>query len=133
MYPGMAASGFVFVLTAVGFSMIIVLNQNLEFNFWLFDIQYLTNEVAYSLLFFSLLLTPVLLWFEKRVFADKAAMIAAEMEQYANLDFRIRPHFLFNSLNQSGFSYSTSFPVQLPQQCRRSDQPKSGPCGKCPV
>lgn len=99
MLRSMALAWLVFVLVAVIFAALLTLNRDLEFKFWLFDNRYLTPEVDFALLVFSLILTPILLWFEKKVFADKAAMVAAEMEQYTNLDFRIRPHFLFNSLN----------------------------------
>ena len=91
MYRGMVLSGLVLVFISVVFAGIIFLNQNLEFSLWLFDFRYLTREVGYSLTLFAVLLAPVLLWFEKNVFADKAAMQAAEQEQYTNLDFRIRP------------------------------------------
>lgn len=69
------------------------------FNAGILQTDFLTPLLGYSTLLFSVVLTPLLLWFEKRIYSDRAAFIASEIEQFTNLDFRIRPHFLFNSLN----------------------------------
>ena len=63
------------------------------------DSQYLIPEVGMSLLILSLVFTPLLLWVEKKIYTDKASFKASESQQFTNLDFRIRPHFLFNTLN----------------------------------
>ncbi len=65
----------------------------------IFQWQYISTGLGLSTITFTTLLTPVLLWFEKRIYSDRASHMASEVEQYTNLDFRIRPHFLFNSLN----------------------------------
>ena len=38
-------------------------------------------------------------WVEKEVFSTRAFVKDSEMTQFSNLGFRIRPHFLFNTLN----------------------------------
>jgi len=87
-------------LTATCLVLIIIFARELQnFDIGLFNTQYFGHGVSYSLIAFTLVLAPGLLWFEKRLYSDRQAQIASESEQYTNLDFRIRPHFLFNSLN----------------------------------
>lgn len=38
-------------------------------------------------------------WIEKEVFSTRELVKESEMTQFSNLGFRIRPHFLFNTLN----------------------------------
>ena len=52
-----------------------------------------------SLVWMAMGFTPLLLWVEKIVYADKKSLKALESRTFSNLDFRIRPHFLFNTLN----------------------------------
>jgi two-component system sensor histidine kinase AlgZ len=78
---------------------LVYLHDSEGFKFLMLDTQYLTAEVGFSIFLFTVLLTPFLLWVEKKIYSDKAAFLASESEQFSNLGFRIRPHFLFNSLN----------------------------------
>ena len=70
-----------------------------NFGIGLFSTGYLSPGLGYSLILFAVLFTPLLLWVEKRLYSDRRAQSAYDAEQFTNLDFRIRPHFLFNSLN----------------------------------
>ncbi len=89
------------VVTAVALCLVLVYLDMMGnyYKIGLLNTQYLTPVVGYSILLFSVLLSPALFWIEKRIFSDKAAFLASESAQFKNLGFRIRPHFLFNSLN----------------------------------
>jgi two-component system sensor histidine kinase AlgZ len=97
---GFVFSWFVVVVVTICMSLALIFAKELQnFGISLFNTQYFTPAMGYSLILFSFIFTPGVLWFEKRLYSDRAAQIASESEQYTNLDFRIRPHFLFNSLN----------------------------------
>jgi len=87
------------VVAVVVCAALVYLHDSWSSRFGLFDTRHLTLEVGFSTLLFTVLLTPFLLWIEKRIYSDKVAFLASESEQFSNLGFRIRPHFLFNSLN----------------------------------
>ena len=97
---GFVISWTIIFVSAVCLTLGITLARELQnFDIVLFNTQYFGPGVVYSLIALPLVLTPGLLWFEKQLYSDREAQIASESEQYTNLDFRIRPHFLFNSLN----------------------------------
>ena len=66
---------------------------------------------GYALIGHAVLVVPFILWLEKKIHSDRIAQMEMESEQFTNLDFRIRPHFLFNSLN-SVASLITEHPVR---------------------
>ncbi|MEM7195029.1 MAG: sensor histidine kinase [Pseudomonadota bacterium] len=59
----------------------------------------LTPTTGRTLVIMVAVFSPFLLWVESVIFANKAALAAMETKTFSNLDFRIRPHFLFNTLN----------------------------------
>jgi len=62
-------------------------------------LRYIDTQVTSLLLAGTVLLGLPLFWIEKEVFAARATVQASESAQFSNLGFRIRPHFLFNTLN----------------------------------
>ena len=97
---GFAVYWIIVFLTATCLALGIAFAKELQnFDIGIVNTQYFGPGVCYSLVALSLVITPGLLWLEKRLYSDRKAQIASESEQYTNLDFRIRPHFLFNSLN----------------------------------
>ncbi len=60
---------------------------------------YLTPSVGLSLLVMVFFLTPGLLWLEKILIHLGASNQLSQSNQFTDLGYRMRPHFLFNSLN----------------------------------
>ena len=59
----------------------------------------LDSDTTLLLVCLTLILGWPLFWLEKQIFSIRAQARAAEITQFTNLGFRIRPHFLFNTLN----------------------------------
>ena len=90
----------IIVIVAIAIALSMIFAMELEnFGIRLFNTEYFTPKVGGCLIFFTFVSAPKLLWLEKKLYHDRAAMVASEYKQFNNLDFRIRPHFLFNSLN----------------------------------
>lgn len=97
---GIITCWFLVVLIAILISLAMVFAKALQnFGIGLIDTNYFTPGMGYTLIASAIIFTPILLWLEKKLYSDKISQMAIDSEQYTNLDFRIRPHFLFNSLN----------------------------------
>ena len=62
-------------------------------------LRHINTDATLLLLILVLLLGLPYFWVEREVFSIRALIRANAMAQFSNLGFRIRPHFLFNSLN----------------------------------
>ena len=100
LFKGMLVCYIAIIFTAVICCAIIILaNELYRLNFSPLDTQYLPPELGVIMVGFAMVFSPALMWLEKRIYSDKQAVFDSETQQFTNLDFRIRPHFLFNSLN----------------------------------
>jgi len=62
-------------------------------------LRYLQSQSSSKLLVFALLLGFPYFWTEKETYTTQALVKSTNSDQFSNLGFRIRPHFLFNTLN----------------------------------
>jgi sensor histidine kinase YesM len=96
----MLLAWFTVTATATVIALGIIFAKELQgFGVGIFSTRYLSPGLGYALILLSAVFTPPLLWLEKRLYSDREAQMASDTEHFTNLDFRIRPHFLFNSLN----------------------------------
>jgi two-component system sensor histidine kinase AlgZ len=62
-------------------------------------LQFVNRDTTLLLFCLTLLLGLPYFWVECEVFSARAEIRSSAITQFTNLGFRIRPHFLFNSLN----------------------------------
>ncbi len=62
-------------------------------------LKYIDTDAAGMLVMLVLLVGLPVFWIEKEIFSIQAMVRTSEMTLFSNLGFRIRPHFLFNTLN----------------------------------
>ncbi|MGB5705324.1 MAG: histidine kinase [Arenicellales bacterium] len=59
----------------------------------------INTQSASMMVMMVIVLGLPLFWVEKEVYSTRALVKESEITQFSNLGFRIRPHFLFNTLN----------------------------------
>ena len=100
MLQSMTVAWLVITMIAVVIALTMIFAKELaNFGIGFFNTADVSPGMGYSLVLCAAIFTPVLLLLEKRLHADREAFLASESEHFSNLGFRIRPHFLFNSLN----------------------------------
>ncbi len=62
-------------------------------------LRYVQVQAPHKLMIFALLLGFPYFWTERETYTAKALVKSTNSDQFTNLGFRIRPHFLFNTLN----------------------------------
>ena len=62
-------------------------------------LSHITVDTTLLLLSLTILFGMPLFWLEQQIFSVRAQAKESDAQQFANLGFRIRPHFLFNTLN----------------------------------
>ncbi len=62
-------------------------------------LRVITPDLAATLFFLAIVVGYPLFWTERETYSVRALVKDSEDNQFANLGFRIRPHFLFNTLN----------------------------------
>ena len=109
---GIIVSWLVIVVAAVLCAFAVIFAHELRgFGINVFNAHVAPPIFGYALIGHAVLVCPFILWLEKKIHSDRIAQMEMESEQFTNLDFRIRPHFLFNSLN-SVASLITEHPVR---------------------
>lgn len=97
---GMFMAYTIVLLVAGGLHLARYLSNTETNGFWQLPyLRYIDVETTWLMLFLTILLGLPLFWMERQIFSVRAQMAATEIAQFSNLGFRIRPHFLFNSLN----------------------------------
>lgn len=88
------------VLVAVTLHLVTYLtNDQLGESWSLPYLRHIHVETTLTLVLMTALAGLPLFWVERELFSVRALVQNTEMTQFSNLGFRIRPHFLFNTLN----------------------------------
>ncbi len=97
---GMFFGWGVIILVAVGLYIATYLNTEQSGLQWQIPyLRFIDIDTTSLLLLMVLLFGLPIFWVEKEVFSIQAMIRTSEMTLFSNLGFRIRPHFLFNTLN----------------------------------
>jgi len=97
---GVCLAWLLVVLVAVGIYLFLFLFQGrygVETNIPV--LRYIQIQSPVKLMVFAILLGFPYFWNEKTTYASEAIVKSTNSDQFSNLGFRIRPHFLFNTLN----------------------------------
>ncbi len=97
---GMLMGWGITLIVAVALHLITYLTNDQPGDAWSLPyLRHIHAETTQLLLLLTALIGLPFFWIEREVFSVRALVRSTEMTQFSNLGFRIRPHFLFNTLN----------------------------------
>ncbi len=97
---GMLLGWGITLLVAVTLHLVTYLTHDQPGDAWSLPyLRHINVETTQLLLLMTALAGLPVFWMERELFSVRALVKTTEMTQFSNLGFRIRPHFLFNTLN----------------------------------